>query len=435
MGVAYGINPTWAAQTDAGRTHIATKGIVQSGLVLNLDAGVSSSYDKYENLISHSASTSGIVLGVIGSGGSLPTGWVIDQGQPGTTLEVVGYGIEEGLNYIDLKFSGTTSTTNRWLVRPGNAVTLTSGVTYNSSVYAKTISGTPTEYRQFSVFGGFSGASLSGINSTLTRYSGSSAAGSTGTYYPRLDIGYNSIGTVMNFTIRVAGFQAEVGSLVTDYYPTTGTIKNRGTTWTDLSGNGNNGTLTGGPTYSSSNGGSIVFDGSNDYVSGPTFSSVLNYQTSGTIECFFKIISSPSADFVDIWGFANQSTTRVIWFESSTIVLDNLRFVWRLSSGSLGAIDTNIAPSTNRNINQVVCSYEVISTDITFRVYINGTFYNSSTVSGSLTNSPSLPLSIGGNLGIQSFNCNIYNFKIYNRALTAQEISQNFNAMRGRFGI
>jgi hypothetical protein len=39
-----------------------------------------------------------------------------------------------------------------------------------------------------------------------------------------------------------------------------------GTSWTDLSGNGNTGTLTNGPTYSSTNGGSIVFDGSNDYI-------------------------------------------------------------------------------------------------------------------------------------------------------------------------
>jgi hypothetical protein len=46
-------------------------------------------------------------------------------------------------------------------------------------------------------------------------------------------------------------------------YPTTGT------TWTDLSGNGNTGTLTNGPTYSSANGGSISFDGTNDYVTIP----------------------------------------------------------------------------------------------------------------------------------------------------------------------
>jgi hypothetical protein len=44
MGVFAGVEKTWASQTNTGRTHIATKGIVQSGLVLNLDAGVSSSY-------------------------------------------------------------------------------------------------------------------------------------------------------------------------------------------------------------------------------------------------------------------------------------------------------------------------------------------------------------------------------------------------------
>jgi len=44
MGVFAGIERNWASQTNTGRTHIATKGIVQSGLVLNLDAGVSSSY-------------------------------------------------------------------------------------------------------------------------------------------------------------------------------------------------------------------------------------------------------------------------------------------------------------------------------------------------------------------------------------------------------
>ena len=40
-----------------------------------------------------------------------------------------------------------------------------------------------------------------------------------------------------------------------------------GTTWTDLSGNGYNGTLTNSPTFSNSNGGSIIFDGTNDYTS------------------------------------------------------------------------------------------------------------------------------------------------------------------------
>lgn len=42
-----------------------------------------------------------------------------------------------------------------------------------------------------------------------------------------------------------------------------------GNTWTDLSGNGNNGTLINGPTYSNNNKGNIVFDGTNDYISIP----------------------------------------------------------------------------------------------------------------------------------------------------------------------
>lgn len=44
MATFYGIDPAWAANTDAGRTHIITKGIVQDGLVFNIDAGVSTSY-------------------------------------------------------------------------------------------------------------------------------------------------------------------------------------------------------------------------------------------------------------------------------------------------------------------------------------------------------------------------------------------------------
>jgi hypothetical protein len=55
-----------------------------------------------------------------------------------------------------------------------------------------------------------------------------------------------------------------------------------GTTWTDLSGNGNTGTLTNGPTYSSANGGSLVFDGVDDYVN--LGSSIQNYSTCFTTE-------------------------------------------------------------------------------------------------------------------------------------------------------
>jgi hypothetical protein len=66
-----------------------------------------------------------------------------------------------------------------------------------------------------------------------------------------------------------------------------------GTTWTDLSGNGNNGTLVNGPTFSSANGGSIVFDGVDDYVTCGTNSSTL--VSSMTISSTFLFISYTNA--------------------------------------------------------------------------------------------------------------------------------------------
>jgi hypothetical protein len=58
-----------------------------------------------------------------------------------------------------------------------------------------------------------------------------------------------------------------------------------GTTWSDLSGNNNTGTLTNGPTFNGGNGGSIVFDGVDDYAD---FGNVLASLTNLTLECFVK---------------------------------------------------------------------------------------------------------------------------------------------------
>jgi hypothetical protein len=402
--------------------------ISNDGLVLALDAGNSKGFDAYENLISHSASTSGIVLGVIGSGGSLPTGWGIDQGQPGTTLEVVGYGIEEGLNYIDLKFSGTTSTTNRWLVRPGNTVSLTSGVTYNSSLYAKTISGTPTDFRQFSVFGGGSGANLSGINSTLTRYSGSSAAGSTGTFFPRLDIGYNSIGTVMNFTIRVAGFQVEVGSSVSPYYPTTGTTKTRGTTWTDLSGRGNTGALTNGPTYNSSNGGSIVFDGTDDNIQLSNASNFISSsQSSITINFWVKTNVTGVYKKIFITGTTGTSSVSGTYFSIGPSPYQ-VYFGIITNNGTQQAIyTTNLSTTQYSNLCGTYDGSNI-------RLYLNGTQVAIQSQTGNIVNTGIARIS-GYDNNTEVWNGNISTAQIYNRALTAAEVSQNFNATRGRYGV
>jgi len=94
----------------------------------------------------------------------------------------------------------------------------------------------------------------------LTNYVGPADAGIDSTTSP-------SVGQY----IYVWGAQLEKGTTATDYYPTTASLKNRSTTILDLSGRSNNGTLTNGPLYNNDNGGSLVFDGVNDYVSVPNF--------------------------------------------------------------------------------------------------------------------------------------------------------------------
>ena len=62
-------------------------------------------------------------------------------------------------------------------------------------------------------------------------------------------------------------------------------IPGSGTTWSDLSGNGNNGTLTNGPTFNANNGGSFVFDGVDNYVQGGT---PVQNTSAATLEVWYK---------------------------------------------------------------------------------------------------------------------------------------------------
>ena len=239
MGVMYGVNPTWGAQTNAGRTHIATKGIVQSGLVLNLDAGVSSSY-------------------------------------------------------------------------PGS-----------------------------------------------------------------------------------------------------------GTTWTDLSGNGNTGTLTNGPTYSSANGGSLSFDGSNDivnttYVSANTYTFSAWFKTNVVLDAYRNIISIPAT-----------SNYCLVLLDTS---IPNLGF-WT-NDGLSGQSLSTPTISTNTWYN-VVFVREGNSITGGYKAYLNGVLYGNANTG---TWSTTANLSVGGRTDATQFlNGNISQALIYNRALSATEIQQNYLATKSRY--
>jgi hypothetical protein len=209
-------------------------------------------------------------------------------------------------------------------------------------------------------------------------------------------------------------------------------FNNTGTTWTDLSGNGNNGTLTNGPTYSSANGGSLVFDGVDDYISIPNSSSINPNTDSFSIVVWVNSDPSNGGDGWDLWA-----AKRVNGSNGYYIGVNNplgAKFV--LGNDASSRTDTGYLTYTyntwamftgvlNRTANTqtIIKNNNVESSSVTPS---GGNYYNTGV------------LSIGGDFGNASqfyVNGKIPIVQIYNRALTAAEITQNFNALRHRFGL
>lgn len=203
-------------------------------------------------------------------------------------------------------------------------------------------------------------------------------------------------------------------------YPATGTV------WTDLSGNVNLGTLTNGPTYSSTNSGSIAFDGVDDNVTfSKTWGDVKGSNWSGyiTMEGFLKTPTSPTNSALGYFGFSSPSA----YFK---IMNTSYLFSDAYSSAAVRVI-TKLSENTSYNGNWIhVC----VVYDGTIKTYSNGSLLYTSTPF-TLADISALNFSIGAGMGYYNLQGDVSSVKLYNRALTAAEVSQNFNALRGRFGV
>jgi hypothetical protein len=193
-----------------------------------------------------------------------------------------------------------------------------------------------------------------------------------------------------------------------------------GTTWTDLSGNGNNGTLINGPTFDSDNAGNVFFNANNKYVSIPNLAttSIWDNNFSG----IFWVRWKGGVDS-GIFGFLSSPT--------------NFHFEIR-SGGLLRLRDRNMndiqVPSA---ISQNVWACLSFTREInTYKVFKNGIQIGIRTQAPGDVTFLDLPtLGQSFTIGARPFDGNISNFKMYNKALTAQEIRQNFYATRGRYNV
>ena len=196
------------------------------------------------------------------------------------------------------------------------------------------------------------------------------------------------------------------------------------TAWNDLSGNGNNGTLTNGPTFSSTNGGSIVFDGSDDFTS---LSGTINLGNTFTILSWIKPSTLAGGDYIvygtdangnDNWFGINGNAVNL--FATQATDVNN----FTISGGSITS--TSIWYFIGCTINGTVAT-----------VYLNGVEVNSVTKVFTIGSWNSSTNSIGrrGSIAQRYFPGNIASVRSYSRVLSATEILQNYNATKSRFGL
>jgi hypothetical protein len=199
-----------------------------------------------------------------------------------------------------------------------------------------------------------------------------------------------------------------------------------GTTWTDISGNGNTGTLTNGPTFNSANGGSIVCDGIDDYVN---CGSSLNLDFglgNFNVSCWIKTTNSSPSDYMGVISKYNTGTSTGLWIQLNP----TNRYVTFGWDGSIFLIsNTSVNNGIWRNIS---CQRTGVST---VEIYVDGILVSSG--AGANKSSDSVTsLDVGRiNISGRYFNGNIASTVLYNRALSASEVLQNYNAQKSRFNL
>ena len=201
----------------------------------------------------------------------------------------------------------------------------------------------------------------------------------------------------------------------TKSYPGSGTV------WTDLSGNGNNGTLTNGPTFSSVNGGVIVLDGINDYIDVPINLSVINH----------TIIGASRYVSIDAGATVFERGGRTFTAKNNNWLMGH----WGSSTTKYyaeGWVTTSDNP-VNSDLNWRTYATTGDYTGDQWSFYVNGIRDTGPNTNG--VNGPD-GFAIGSYAGTSEFsNSHISYLIAYNRLLSPNEILQNHNALKGRFGL
>jgi len=199
-----------------------------------------------------------------------------------------------------------------------------------------------------------------------------------------------------------------------------------GSNWYDLTANENDGTLIGSPVFSAANRGGIVFDGTNDsgYFNAGIVST--SYQT---YEVWTNVVASASAADGFAYILHNNSTGTATGSSYLTIGIKPTQQYYAALNGAYSTMSSGIT-ATSSLIRQIVLSWDGTNQIM----YVDGEVKDSEALSVTPQNFDTIT-SFGDaeSATYRMVQGNIYSIKVYNRALSASEILQNYNSQKSRF--
>jgi len=219
----------------------------------------------------------------------------------------------------------------------------------------------------------------------------------------------------------------------TKSYPGSGTVWNNLTLLTPTSG-----TLTAGPTFNGNNGGTIVFDGTDDRVLIPNDDNIRIGTSSYSIDAWVKPTALPASSTAGIIYRKNTGNSTEV---DMSIFNQGSAYVLRTLLSNTACTTATVYSSSALNVSTNTWYHFCVT-----RSASNAAFYQNGELIGTLTNvaidacvstATAASASIGAvSNGLQPFSGNIAIVRLYkDKRLTADEVLQNYNATRTRFGV